>query len=319
MYEDTYLTTFAYASSIRVCDLLAAGRTFSAVEPTLRGLDLLARRKRRNVLLATRDRPHAAVTQVPVEMWARVKQAVIEQELKRVRLQLRGEFPEHCDIEPEGEDDDSDGEEDEDEEDEDEEDDEEDGNGAEEQGARKPEQGTGDWRVDLKRSESEGGWAANWIDRAGWGGEDEDLDFAWLLFNDRELDNLKTPLTRLLASFGLRLPTPMDMLNVHEHARAQADLPYRSTPRSDHLTNVALLLPGYDLEATFEPETGHTQSDRMNGGCELAVPAAVFELPRDADNRFARFRAAYRVDGRLEGLRSSRPQLKVITKMRAQE
>ncbi len=103
----------------------------------------------------------------------------------------------------------------------------------------------------------------------------------------------------------------------HDEERARE---WREVPRSGHLTNVALVLPARNkLEATPVSEGTHYMNGKPDGGAEIAVPAAVFNLPADADARFERFARACRVGRELRGLRSSAPQWKVITKMRAGE
>jgi hypothetical protein len=95
-------------------------------------------------------------------------------------------------------------------------------------------------------------------------------------------------------------------------------------PRADHLTNVALdqrtgAGAPLRIEAKYDPQPTHWMDGKMDGGDEVAISPATFVLPKNADERFARFARAYHIDTRLEGLRSATPQWKLITKMRAEE
>lgn len=337
MSDGTFTTGLFYASSIRACDLVAAGRTFALVEPTLRALDLLALRKRTNTLVIGPGPSASTVTAVPVEVWGLVKQVVIEGELERVRLALRGDGPdESCGIELMS--------------DEEEREDENGDNTEDKAGSQAKEEGEeSDWGSGVRRAKRKEAWTVDWIDSQ-WRGNEDDLDCGFWVFNNLKLDELGPVLDRLLASYGLRLPIAMDMFFAHhalpppaeghagragddgdsdadsENDGGDADVDEvvsgaRDVPRSDHLTNIALARrnktgPRYRTEARFRPAPSHWADGMYDGGAEIAVPDGAFDLPDNAQARFAKFARVYHIDtNKLEGLRSSRPQWKVLTKM----
>ncbi len=65
---DQFYAGLCYASSVRVCDLLAAAQAFARVEPALRAVDLLARRKRNNKLQTDKGGTDGLVAQLSLEV-----------------------------------------------------------------------------------------------------------------------------------------------------------------------------------------------------------------------------------------------------------
>ncbi len=61
---------------VRVADTVAAGKAFDAIKPTLLGLDLIDHRRAAGSL-ARANRPAAAITRVPVEVWDSIRKEVI--------------------------------------------------------------------------------------------------------------------------------------------------------------------------------------------------------------------------------------------------